>query len=81
MHYAYVLESLCTPGHRYIGYSSDLRVRVADHNEGRCPHTSKYRPWKLRFYAAFETLELARAFEAYLKSGSGYAFRHKHMGF
>ena len=37
-------------------------------------------PWKLVFYAAFESLELAQDFEQYLKTGSGHAFTKKHFG-
>jgi hypothetical protein len=43
-------------------------------------HSAKHAPWKVKFYAAFETLELAQAFERYLKSGSGHAFGKKHFG-
>ncbi len=80
MFYAYVLESLSVPGEFYRGFTSDLKQRLPDHNARRCPHTSKFRPWKLRFYAAFETEELARNFEHYLKSGSGDAFAKRHLG-
>jgi predicted GIY-YIG superfamily endonuclease len=81
MYYTYAIESVLEPGRFYVGHSTDLRQRLIDHNEGKCPHTAKARPWKVRFYAAFPTVELAQAFEAYLKSGSGHAFRHKHLGF
>ena len=36
-------------------------------------------PWKVKLYVAFETLELAREFERYLKSGSGCAFAKRHF--
>jgi putative endonuclease len=61
------------------GHALDLKVRLAEHNQGKCPHTSKYKPWRIKFYAAFETLELAQAFERYLKSGSGHAFAKRHF--
>jgi putative endonuclease len=41
---------------------------------------AKHLPWKLKFYAAFETVELAQRFEQYLKSGSGHAFSKRHFG-
>ena len=63
MFYAYVLESLSKPGELYRGHSEDLKQRLAEHNAGKCPHTSKHVPWKLRFYAAFESLKLARNFD------------------
>jgi predicted GIY-YIG superfamily endonuclease len=31
MHYVYILESISTPGHFYIGYTQDLRDRVRKH--------------------------------------------------
>ena len=77
--YAYILESCSAPGEFYRGHTSDLKQRLADHNAGRCPHTSKIGPWKIKFYAAFETLDLAQRFEYYLKSGSGHSFAKRHF--
>jgi len=80
MHYAYVLESLIKPGEFYRGYTEDLRQRLADHNAGKCPHSSKFKPWRIKSYAAFEDARLAQRFEKYLKSGSGHAFAKRHLG-
>ena len=79
MHYTYILRSLSHPAQRYIGSTSDLRVRPAKQNSGQVPHTSKFMPWKVETYIAFETLAKALAFEHYLKSGSGHAFAAKHF--
>lgn len=78
--YAYILQSVADPGEHYRGSTSDLRRRLADHNSGKCSHTSKHKPWRVVFYAAFETIELAREFERYLKRGSGHAFAKRHLG-
>lgn len=80
MFYAYILQSVASPNQFYHGHSSDLKERLSDHNAGRCPHTAKFAPWKLKFYAAFETLDRAQQFERYLKTGSGHAFAHRHFG-
>ena len=80
MFYTYILQSASTDSHLYRGHTTDLRQRLHDHNAGKCSHTAKYLPWKLKFYAAFETLELAQAFERYLKSGSGHAFATRQLG-
>ena len=80
MFYAYILQSTSVPSQLYRGYTTDLKQRLRDHNAGRCPHTSQYMPWKVKFYAAFETLELAQHFEAHLKSGSGHEFAKRHCG-
>ena len=79
MFYAYILRSINNPEQRYIGSTSDLRKRLAVHNAGGVPHTAKFRPWKIETYIAFETEERARAFEIYLKSGSGHAFAKRHF--
>ncbi len=79
MHYVYLLESEAFGGQRYIGLTTDLKQRLADHNGGKSPHTSKFLPWRLVTYVAFSDIEKARAFERYLKSGSGHAFAKKRL--
>src|SRR5712672_1033458 len=43
------------------------------------PHTSKYRPWRLKTCVAFSDEKQAIAFEKYLKSSSGRAFAKKRL--
>jgi predicted GIY-YIG superfamily endonuclease len=45
MKYVYILESLDSE-HFYVGITGDLRARLAKHNAGEVPHTSKYRSWR-----------------------------------
>ena len=77
MFYVYMLRSTLRPEQRYIGYTSDLKARIASHNAGANKHTAKFMPWSLETYIAFSTDEQAREFETYLKSGSGQAFANK----
>ena len=79
MFYTYILESLNHPDRHYIGRTTDLKVRLTEHNAGKCMHSAKHRPWKIRCYFAFETESLARNFEKYLKSGSGRTFTKRHF--
>ena len=51
MRYVYLLQ--CESGRRYVGVTSDLKKRLAEHNAGKSPHASKYAPWKLVTYVAF----------------------------
>jgi putative endonuclease len=76
MYYAYILRSkgCCR---LYYGSTSDLKTRLRQHNAGESFATKPYLPWELAFYAAFETETLARNFEKYLKSSSGWAFAKK----
>jgi putative endonuclease len=79
MHYVYLLKSETHPRKQYIGSTRDLRGRLKAHNEGRSPHTAKFRPWLLVAYFAFADEKTALAFEKYLNSGSGRAFINRHF--
>ena len=79
MHYVYLIRSQQHSEKTYIGLTSDLKMRLAKHNEGGCPHTAKYKPWSLQTYLAFSTRQQAAEFESYLKSGSGRAFAKKRL--
>jgi putative endonuclease len=79
MKYVYLLQSIPHPGQRYIGLTTDPEQRLSEHNAGKSPHTSKYRPWQIICYHAFADETKAAAFEKYLKSGSGRAFGEKHL--
>ncbi len=76
--YVYLLQSIHQPGQHYVGMDA-LRTRLAAHNAGQSPHTSKFKPWRLVTYLAFTDPEKALAFERYLKSGSGHAFARKRL--
>jgi putative endonuclease len=65
--YVYLLQSVGFAGTRYVGVTSNLRRRLAEHNSGASPHTSKFMPWRLVTYVAFSDLDKAEAFESYLK--------------
>ncbi|MFY7818857.1 MAG: GIY-YIG nuclease family protein [Akkermansiaceae bacterium] len=79
MHYVYLIRSESHPDETYTRLTSDLRARIAKHNEGGSPHTAKFRPWNLVSYLAFSSRDQAAAFESYLKSGSGRAFAAKRL--
>jgi putative endonuclease len=79
MNYVYILQSLSHPDQFYTGLCQDIHARLAAHNAGQSPHTSKFKPWKLLSFHYFERPETAAAFERYLKSGSGRAFANKRL--
>lgn len=78
MKYVYILESRDFD-HFYVGLTHDLRERLTKHNAGEVRHTSKYRPWGLKTYVAFNDEAQAVAFEKYLKTASGRAFAKKRL--
>ena len=79
MYYVYLLESYSPPHRRYVGFTENLRQRLAEHNAGKNISTATGLPWKLQTYLAFSNKKQALAFEAYLKSGSGHAFAKKRL--
>jgi len=80
MHYVYILNSEKDPTHFYVGTTSNLKRRLAEHNRGDSVHTNQYRPWRLINYFAFLSRERAEKFEHYLKTGAGRRFQLKHFG-
>ena len=69
-YYVYILVSEADGRLHYSGLTRDLNTRLAEHNRGKCPHTSKHRPWKIETGIAFRSEAKARRFERYLKTGS-----------
>jgi YD repeat-containing protein len=78
-YYVYVLVSETDPSLHYTGLTRDLSGRLQEHNRGRCSHTAKYKPWKIETAIGFRSQKKARAFEKYLKSGSGREFARRHF--
>ncbi len=70
MFYVYILQST-VDGSLYIGYTTDYRRRLKEHNSGKSKATRPFRPWKLIYYEAFLNKKDAKAREKYLKSGWG----------
>src|SRR3989344_5463258 len=77
MFYVYII--LLKNGQNYVGFTRDLRKRLLRHQHHSSPTTSRIPPKELIFYAAFRSKEKALAFEKYLKSSSGFAFRNKRL--
>jgi len=79
MKYIYLLQSLSYRNQRYVGLTNNLQQRLATHNQGGSPYTSKYVPWRIVAAIRFDDDQRASAFEKYLKTGSGRAFANKHL--
>lgn len=75
MYYVYFLE--LSNKDIYVGFSGDLKQRLAAHNDAKVPATSDFLPANLKSYIAVETKEKAIALEKYFKTGSGKAVAFK----
>ncbi|MBI3331785.1 GIY-YIG nuclease family protein [Candidatus Peregrinibacteria bacterium] len=76
-HFVYILRN--KDGKNYVGLTDDIDDRLARHNRGEISSTAKFAPWEMAHFAAFKTRKKAAIYEKYLKSGSGTAFRNKHL--
>ena len=70
--WVYVLRSRVN-GRLYVGMTSRLRRRLAEHNNGHNRSTSAWRPWDLIRRESFADYAQARERERFLKSGQGRA--------
>ena len=70
MPFAYVLRSLTT-GRYYTGATSDLEVRLAQHNSDKSRSTKHRGPWVLAHSEQFATIAEALRRERFLKTGKG----------
>jgi putative endonuclease len=73
MFYVYILRPESDDGF-YIGFSTDLRRRLKEHQTGKAFATSYRGPWRLIYYEAYWDGDDARGREEYLKSGGGRRF-------
>ena len=72
--WVYILQSETT-SKRYVGYTSDLKRRLSEHNApvlGKRRYTRKQDgPWKMIHSEVYETRSEAMKRERFLKSGAG----------
>ena len=69
MFYVYVF--LCADKKMYVGYTQDLRKRVARHQKGQVNSTKARLPVKLIFYESYINKYDALRREKYLKTSKG----------
>ncbi|MBT3293185.1 GIY-YIG nuclease family protein [Candidatus Peregrinibacteria bacterium] len=70
MYIVYVLQSQ-KDQHLYVGYTSNLRNRIATHNKGSVKSTKNRRPFVLIFAEAYISQKDALRREKYLKTTLG----------
>jgi putative endonuclease len=68
--YVYILKSINFLK-TYVGHTSDINLRLIQHNAGYSKYTSKYKPWKIIYTEIFPDSIVARKREKYLKSAVG----------
>lgn len=69
-YYIYVLKSL-NKDFIYVGFTSDLRVRLKEHNNKEELSTKHYAPFELIHYEAYKNIRDAKRREKYFKTTKG----------
>ena len=77
LYYAYILK--LSNNSFYVGRTDNIDRRLNEHKSGQQRTTKKYLPLELEIYIAFKKKAKAIKFEKYLKTGSGFAFRNRHL--
>ena len=77
MYYVYLLK--LADGSLYTGSTKNVKKRFEKHSGGNVLATKGKRPVEIVYYCAFPSKSQALEFEKYLKTGSGQAFRNKHL--
>jgi len=70
MYYVYVSQSLKN-GNLYIGYTTNLKRRILEHNNQQNFSTKPYAPWKIIFFEGYLEEKDAKRREKYLKTNQG----------
>jgi len=79
MYFVYLLE--CVKDNSwYIGYTSDLKKRIKDHQNGYGSRTTSLKTgWKLIYYECYLSKQDALGREKFLKGGSGRTYLKKQL--
>jgi putative endonuclease len=65
-HFVYILKSIIH-NKIYIGYTTNLKERIRQHNAGESNFTSKYRPWRIVYFEYYSSKKDALNREKQLK--------------
>ncbi|OGY26236.1 MAG: excinuclease ABC subunit C [Candidatus Woykebacteria bacterium RBG_16_44_10] len=78
MYYTYVLRSK-TDEKLCVGFCSDLKKRVKEHNDGEVDSTNPRRPFEIVYFEACLDKYKAIKREKYFKTGFGRRFLNKRI--
>jgi predicted GIY-YIG superfamily endonuclease len=79
MFHVYIGVPESFPGRYYIGFTSQPKERLREHNAGKNPSTAAFAPWRFVAVFSFPSERQAHQFERYRKGGSGRAFLRRHV--
>lgn len=71
-YYVYVLKSI-NHNYIYVGFTTNLKKRFKEHNNGEELSTKHYAPFELVHYEAYRNIKDAKRRERYFKTTKGRA--------
>ena len=69
-YYVYMLKSRGVKSVTYVGYTRDIKQRIALHNSGKGAKFTRGRSWKLIYKEVFNSKSKAISREYYIKKNS-----------
>jgi putative endonuclease len=76
MYYFYILQSIKAKK-LYLGQTTDLKNRIASHNNQMNKATKPYAPFELIYYSAFKNKKDCLNCEQYFKTTAGWKRIHR----
>ena len=76
MFYVYLIQSEVDSS-SYIGYTSNLELRIKQHNNGESIYSRRKKPWKLVYSEEFENKTFALKRERFLKKQKNKDFYYQ----
>jgi putative endonuclease len=76
MFYVYLIQSEVDSSF-YIGYTSNLELRIKQHNNGESIYSRRKKPWKLVYSEEFENKTFALKRERFLKKQKNKDFYYQ----
>lgn len=79
MFYVYYIRSKLFSDKTYIGFTSNLKQRLLEHNAGKSVYTKEFKPWILVGFLGFGQESKALKFERHLKTNAGRVFLRRYF--
>jgi len=76
MFYVYLIQSEVDSSF-YIGYTSNLELRIKQHNNGESIYSRRKKPWKMVYSEEFENKTFALKRERFLKKQKNKDFYYQ----
>lgn len=78
MYFTYILKSQLIPK-TYVGYTTNIKKRLEEHNQGKSNFSQRYKPWRLIYLEEFNSKKEAIRRERYFKTAAGRRWLKRYL--